>query len=398
MIRDVYLVAEREVAQKLRDRAFLLFTAFLVLLPVAGGMLGAFAGGGGGGGEQTEYSVGLVGQDRDRLGALVEEQAVVFGLKVDVEGLPNARAATRTVGEEKLDAAIVDGERLLTIGTPSTELQALLQSSAQRLRASESLQRLDAPPREVESVLGPSQSTGPLAVEQVAAGGGEHGSNWIAVSVGPILLFITVMTYGYWIANGVVEEKSSRVVEVVLATLRPSRLLMGKILGIGLLGLGQLALLAVVAWGVAFGADTELPPGALGVAASVLVWFVLGFAFYGCLFAVAGALVSKQEDIQYTQLPIMALLFVGYGAAFYGVDNPGAVVVKVLSLLPPFAPMLMPMRYTSGEAGALEVVTVALVMALATIGLVILASRLYSGAVLRFGARVPLLEAWRSSR
>lgn len=212
-----------------------------------------------------------------------------------------------------------------------------------------------------------------------------------------MLLFITVFTYGYWIANGVVEEKSSRVAEVVLSAIKPSRVLAGKIIGIGLLGLCQLLAVAGLGLVAALIADFELPPGAYGAAGSVLLWFVLGAIFYGLLFAVAGALVSRNEDLQYTTQPMMLLLFVGYGASIYLPNNPDSTVVGILSYLPPFSPVIVPVRMAFGEMGAVGYAVAVALMVATTVGLAALAARVYTGSMLRFGSRVRLGEAWRSS-
>ena len=119
------------------------------------------------------------------------------------------------------------------------------------------------------------------------------------------LLYGQLLVYGFWVAMGVVEEKSSRVVEVLLAAIPPRALIAGKIIGLGLLGLAQFALLGVV--GLAIAAATgaiELDSTKVGILAIVLVWFLLGFALYAGLFAMAGVLVSRQEDVQSTTTPL----------------------------------------------------------------------------------------------
>lgn len=110
-----------------------------------------------------------------------------------------------------------------------------------------------------------------------------------------------ILLFGMYVAMGVVEEKSSRVVELLLSTLRPLQLLWGKIIGIGAVGLLQLAAYGVVGVGAALATDTLTITGtALGVFASTLGWFVLGFAFFAVLYAAAGSMVSRQEDVNST--------------------------------------------------------------------------------------------------
>ena len=391
MNNSVLLVAAREVMEKVRDRAFILFTAFMLFLPIAGGVFGAFFSGP----DTLNYRVGLVGRDSGQLGAVLKEQKTAFSGTVKVQQLPNPKAARKAVKAGNVDAAVVNLNQVLADGRPATELETILQSSAGQVKSARSLQQAGVSPDQARSILSPE----PLSFQNVGAGGGASGIGPGAViaQFGMVFLFVTIFTYGYWIANGVVEEKSSRVIEVILSTIRPWRLLVGKILGIGFLALCQILLVLGLGLLVVSVSGLDLPPVAFGIFAAVLLWFVLGFAFYSCLFAVAGSLVSKQQDLQYTQLPLMVLIFIGYGAAFYEFGNPGSLVVQVLSFIPPFSPMVMLMRMGLGEVGAPQVVAAVLLTVTATAGLVLLAARLYAGSALRFGTRVSLREAWKSS-
>lgn len=391
MNNSVLLVACREVAEKIRDRAFIFFTAFMLLLPIGGGIFGAFFANP----ETQSYRVGLVGEGSEQLGAVLEEQRTAFNAEIEVEQIRDTDAARAEIEAGDVDAVVVDLDRILSEGQPGPELETLLQTSAQQIIAAQTLQDAGVNQDQAQSILNPE----PLAFQGVGAEGEgpEIGPGAVIAQFGMIFLFLTIFTYGYWIANGVVEEKSSRVIEVILSTIRPWRLMVGKIFGIGLLALVQILLvLGVGLLAVSF-SGLDLPPVALGIFAAVLLWFILGFAFYSCLFAVAGSLVSKQQDLQYTQLPLMVLIFVGYGAAFYEFGNPGSLAGQILSFIPPFSPMVMLMRMGVGEAGTLEVVAAALITVLATAGLVALAARLYAGSALRFGTRVSLRDAWKSS-
>lgn len=391
MNNSVLLVAWREVMEKIRDRGFILFTAFMLLLPIAGGIFGAFFTNP----DTQSYRVGLVGDGSEQLGALLEEQRTAFNAEIRVEQIPNPDMARSAVEAGDADAVVVDLDRILADGRPAAELQTLLQTSAQQINAARTLQQTGVSPDQAQSILNPE----PLSFQSVGAEGEgpEIGPEAVIAQFGMIFLFLTIFTYGYWIANGVVEEKSSRVIEVILSTIRPWRLMVGKIVGIGLLALLQILLVLGVGLLAVPVSGLDLPSVAFGIFAAVLLWFILGFAFYSCLFAVAGSLVSKQQDLQYTQLPLMVLIFVGYGGAFYEFGNPGSLAGQILSFIPPFSPMVMLMRMGVGEAGALEVIAAALITLLATVGLVLLGARIYAGSALRFGTRVSLREAWNSS-
>jgi ABC-2 type transport system permease protein len=205
--------------------------------------------------------------------------------------------------------------------------------------------------------------------------------------------------FGYWVASGVVEEKASRVVEVVLATIRPSHLLAGKILGLGLLGLLQLLVIGIVGVGAASAVGSlELDGDVLAAAGLALLWFVLGYAFYSCAFACAGAIVPRQEELQSSMTPLTTIILVSFFVAFAVIQDPDGTLATVSSFVPTTAPMTMPPRIALGEVPAWEVAAAVAVTIAATAVLVPLAARIYSGAILRTGSAVKLRDAWRMAR
>ena len=187
-------------------------------------------------------------------------------------------------------------------------------------------------------------------------------------------------------------------VEVILSTVSARQLLAGKVMGIGVVAMFQLlltvgaALAAVVLTGF-----VELPEAAWPAIWSVLGWFLLGFTFYAALFAAAGSLVSRQEELQNVTTPLTMVVLVGFFLAFAALNDPSSTLARVASFIPPVAPMVMPARITLGEVAPWEVVASAAVC-LASIAVSIpLAARLYRGAILRTGTRVQLFEAWRAA-
>jgi len=211
-----------------------------------------------------------------------------------------------------------------------------------------------------------------------------------------VLLYVALVIYGQLVASGVVEEKSNRVIEILLATVRPRQLLIGKVLGIGAVGLLQLTLLAVVALITVSRTQVISVPdvGVVSVVAG-LFWFIVGFLFYALIYAAAGSLVSRQEDIGSVTGPLSMLIVGTYLAFFWVVANPDNPIGIGLSMLPPFAPILMPARIATGDAQLWQVVVAAVLTIAAIAGLNALAARIYSNSVLRIGSRVPLGQAWR---
>ena len=387
MAKEILLVTGREVGEKMRNRAFVISTLFTLLFVVGILIVLPLVSGAG----SQEYDLAITDDDPERLGAVVRDQAKSVDAEVTLDKVAGRPAAEKAVREGDADAALADGT-ILFDGSLDPQLETLLQSGAQQLKTGETLASAGVSQEEVGDVLDPA----PLAAEDVA--GKEAGNDGFVAFAATFLLFMFIFSYGVWIAGGVAEEKSSRVVEVVLSSIRPFPLLAGKIVGIGFVGLCQLAVVALATAVVAPLSGFELPSAAPQILGAILLWYVLGIAFYGCLYAAAGSLVSCQEDVQHTQGPIMLFVFVGYGAAIYALNNPDAFVTRLLSFVPPFSPMLVPVRAGLGEVGGLEFAAAALLMLAATAGVLLLATRIYTGSVLRFGSRIPLGEALRAAR
>ena len=193
----------------------------------------------------------------------------------------------------------------------------------------------------------------PLAVTALDPPDPDSDTRRSAAFFGVLLLYFQLIGYGVWVALGVVEEKSSRVVELLLATLRPWQLLTGKVVGIGLLGLGQLVLTGLVGIAAALGTGAiDVPSGIAGVAGQVIIWFLLGFAFYACLYAALAALVSRQEEVQNVTAPLSILLVGSFFLAITALNSPDGGLAKVTSIVPPFSTMVMPIRWAAGDVPA----------------------------------------------
>jgi ABC-2 type transport system permease protein len=218
-------------------------------------------------------------------------------------------------------------------------------------------------------------------------------------AVGVILMFAAILMTGQMILMGVAEEKNSRVAEVVLGAMRPRLLLVGKVLAIGAIGLFEVLLTGALVLGVGRMLDTvELPPATGGAVAIVILWFLLGFAFYSTVYAAAGALVARHQNAANAAGPINIVVMIGYfigitSAGGAGAENP---VLRMASLLPPFAPTTMPLRMISGTLEVWEVVVSISLIVLSAYLLILLAERVYSGGLLA-GGKVKLREALRNA-
>ncbi|HVT68750.1 MAG TPA: ABC transporter permease, partial [Trebonia sp.] len=215
-----------------------------------------------------------------------------------------------------------------------------------------------------------------------------------------VLIWVLISVYGSQIALGIGEEKSSRVVEVLLSAVRPVQLLIGKVLGIGVLALGQALGIVLVFIVAGFAVGSSLVHGAtLGVVIAGGVFMILGYAFYCTAFAAAGSLVSRQSDVNSTILPVQLPLIIAYALSYTVIyANRASAFYHVLGFLPPTAPIAMPVLYGSGDAPVWQVVVSAVICAAGTVWMARLAVRIYTNSILRTGPRISIRQAIIESR
>jgi ABC-2 type transport system permease protein len=381
------IVARREFVERGRDRGFLISTAITLVVLVGVIVATSVLGG------ETLYRLGAVDDARQ-----VAERSVQAAqlLDVDVELVTTSddAAAVAAVRDGRLDAAVIGGAEIVVRSEPPTELVGIVRAVSQRMRTEEALRGTGLTDDQIRGAL----DQAPLGIRALEPVDDRRRENSAVAFVGVLALYGQLFAYGYWVAAGVVEEKSSRVVEVLLATVRPSQLLRGKILGIGVLGLLQLLLIGVVGLIAAQTVGSlDFPSGAIATIGIVLVWFVFGFFFYAGLFAVAGSIVPRQEDLQSTMTPLTLLIVGSFLIGLNAIGNPSSTLATVASLLPPSAPLVMPSRIVLGETSLLGALLSVAITVGATVALVPLATRIYSAAVLRPG-RVRIRQALRASR
>jgi ABC-2 type transport system permease protein len=220
---------------------------------------------------------------------------------------------------------------------------------------------------------------------------GSHAASVNIAYGAAILLYVALVLAGTWVTSGIVEEKSSRVVEVMLATVRPGELLAGKLVGIGLVALGQVAAAAGSAVATALAVGSIALPHTLSLTAlEVIGWFALGYALYATAFAAAASLVSRQEDAPAVTTPLNAVMIAAFLTSMTAAEHPAGELTRVLSLTPPFAPLLMPVRQAAGPVPAWEV-ALAVALALGAIAVAVrAAATIYGRTALHAGARIPL--------
>jgi ABC-2 type transport system permease protein len=379
------IVGRREFVERARDRGFVISTAITLAILVGFIVVTALLDRG------TSFDLGVVGEDSRPVGRDVALAGAALDVEIRVRVLFDVAAAEQAILDGQVDAAIVDAETIVVKSEPPTQLVSLIQAESLRQRARAALEAEGLTGEEVDAAL----AQRPLPVDALEPRDARRRENAAVAFVGVLALYGQLFAYGYWVAAGVVEEKASRVIEVLIATIRPSELLRGKIFGIGFLGLAQLLLIGVVGLGTSIAVGSlEFPSGALATVGLVLFWFVLGFFFYAGLFAVAGSIVSRQEDLQTTMTPLTILIVGSFFIGISATGNPDSTLATVASLLPFSSPLVMPTRIVLGEVSAPEVVLSVLISVGATAALIPIATRIYSRALLQPG-RVKLRQVVR---
>ena len=235
----------------------------------------------------------------------------------------------------------------------------------------------------------------------------EYASRRIVGIVFVVLIFITLVIYGMWVAAGVVAEKSSRVMELLISAASARQLVLGKVLGIGAAGATQYAVIIasallalVVEEGVSvalLGPGGSVAPSLVALSPGLLLafasFYVLGFALYALIYAAAGSLVSRPEDLQIIALPLSLIAIVGYFQAVLALSGGTAGFIRFASYVPFWSPFVMLTRLSIGRVEPWEVV-VSFGLLIVTIGIVgVIAIRIYSAGVLLYGQR-PGLRAY----
>ncbi|GAA2003750.1 ABC transporter permease [Catenulispora subtropica] len=373
------LVMRREFVERGRDRGFAISVGVSLAIVLVAVVIASLVSNKN---KTPSFDVGFAGTRAAVQQQMAENAAPAYKIKLTASVVSDAdlAAARQQVEDGKLDALVADG-RVYVQDSVDPKLEPVLATA----NLASQVPNLDQV--QVQTVM------------KLAPKDPEAGQRKTIALIAEIMLFSQMIAYCMWVATGVVEEKSSRVIEVLLSSVSPRALLTGKIIGIGALGLLQLA--ATVAVGLAAGSAT----GALHMTAQVwqtvgivAVWFVLGYIFYASAYAAVAARVSRQEEMQTAVQPLNLLLMVPYFAAFAAIGNPDAGWVRVLSLIPPFSVLIQPVRIAGGDASWWEPVVAIGLMGAMTVGIVLAGARVYENSVLRFGSKVSLRAAWTAGR
>jgi len=352
--QSVWLVSNREITARLRSKSFLIATGILLLISMASVIVGGIVSQ-----NQSLTKVAVVGT-----AISVVERTKAFDI-VDADSVASAEALVR---DGTVEAAVVPSTQADSVlGITVVALNSVPNGVLSALSVSPELQILD--PAEQDKFL----------------------AYLVAIGFG-IIFLMSATTFGATIAQSVVEEKQTRIVEILLSTISVRALLAGKVLGNSLMAFAQIVAIGLL---VSIGLAATGQRVLLADVGPAIVWFAVFFAFgfvlLASLYAATASMVSRQEDVGSATSPVLFLVMIPYFMVVFFNDNP--LVLTIMSYVPFSAPVGMPVRIFLGQAEWWAPVLSLVVLALSTVVVILIGSRIYSNALLRMGARVSFREA-----
>jgi ABC-2 type transport system permease protein len=414
-MHEVWLIARREYLERVRSRAFLMMTILfplMISLLIGGSLFASKLGSG-------AKKIAIASNDSVLAREVAEEMQSPSSTTNPPEVIAPATEAERAALNRRVENKALDGylwlEKKTDASAPAATFVSRSSGDLFSLGALESAVNHGVE-REQLIQHGVSSAeinamTRHLEIETVQLRQGQLvPSNSMKSFFGAyammFLIYFTVVFYGMNVARSVVEEKTSRIFEVLLSTVKPESLMAGKLLGVGAAGLTQLGIWFVLISAVV-GTSAAASAGPQGLAAFgihplqlffLAAYFLLGFFFYSAIAAAVGASVSSEQEIQQFSMVIVAPLTVGMILISYITSNPTALPVVLLSLFPPCAPIVMFLRMSSQMPPAWQIALSMVLMLVFIWGAIWVASRIYRVGILMYGKRATLPEMLRWMR
>jgi len=415
----IWLIVRREYRARVRQRSFVIITVLMavgfVLLACAPTIVQAIRNG--------KESTTTIAVTDTTTPATTEDEITRLDQQLRVDGTSSAIALTTVNGpvellRDQVNRGTYQGLLILSrnpAGDPMFEYDtksgtrdttaARIQQAASLLAIQDRLTRAGVSPSRQTQIFAPpafAVSATKATTKAGAQSESQKNTNRGIAYILDILLYTTIIVYGMWIAGGVVEEKSNRIMEIMINAATPTQLMAGKILGIGAAALTQY-LCITIPGGIALAAQGRIAQVLLGkrtgaaaldltglsvtAVVAFLGFFILGFLLYAALYAGAGSLVSRQEDVQQIAAPMQMAMVGSFFAAIFALGKPDATLTRVLAFIPFCSPLVMLTRVLVGHPAPWEVaLSVAILIASIAFSLM-LAARIYRIGVLLYGAR-----------
>jgi ABC-2 type transport system permease protein len=428
-MRNVWLIAHREYIERVRTRGFLVTTIMIPVIMVTFIFGSMFLGAKG----TTDIHIAVVSSDTqlalDLQDELLRQQEQRAEIQLQPDGSKAKPSAltrqpeiivdaidpgpvTRSELDQSLDSGDIDGYLWITPAsapggrptfafTPRSSRQASIKntiaSALDKVLIREQLAHRGIVAADADTMLQPVQIVASRKPQQK-----DNTSAEISVSVLFFVMYLVIMLYGMNVARSIIEEKTSRIFEVMLATIRPEAMMAGKIIGVGSVGLTQVGIwlsagLVLAGAFLAFhlGGDSFYFSLTLSQIIFFFVYFILGYLFYASIAAGLGAMTNSEQELQQLNLFLVMPLLLCFGVLGPLLTKPDSTLARVLALIPPFTPLLMYFRVSLGHPAVWEVVLSLVLTSASICGLIWITSRIYRIGVLMYGKRPNLLEILR---
>lgn len=422
--RRVWLIAQREWTTRVHQRSFIVTSIIQVVLILAAALIplgvAKFSG------DDSNETISVVVVDQTDAGvaerlqpylAPVNDDMAPMAISTDADSPEDARSMVDN-GDADYALIAAQGENGLAYtiyneSGESSDAAQRLSGAVSSLSVEQRLEDAGLSADQVRRAFAPPTIQLAKADETEASDGSPGGAEIAIAYASAIIMFMAVMQYGTWIAQGVVEEKSSRIMEIMVNAATPRDLLAGKVSGIMLAALTQLVPILLVG-ALVFGLqpqladlvnvssssliDIDFAAISLRAAGLFFVYFILGFLLYGCVYAGLGSMVSRQEEVNQAISPMLTFMMIGYAGAFVVLASPNSLIAKILSIVPLTSPFTAVGRALLGDFPAWQLVLSIVLLAVTVLIGAWLAGRLYRVGVLLYGQKPSLREMLKLSR
>lgn len=417
----VFAVMKREYMERVRSRWFIMATVFgPILMGVLLFLPGWLANRSQSSGDATD--IVIIDASGSALGRRIGDALVAGGgtrpvvRVVEPSGIVLAEStatkeviAKQTQGYLLVDALTLAGERARYAGRNASTLLDMrrLQDGVRLAVLGLRFEQAGLDPQRVQALSRIKLEMTTERLSERGRGGGGENSVFLAYGVA-MLLYMSIVLYGQAIMMGVIEEKTQRVAEVVVASISPEKLLAGKVLGVGSVGLTQqvvwigsaIAMLQLKgpiarALGIATVSTFTVPTVSIGTGLTLLVFFLLGYTLFATLFAAAGSMVSSTQDAQQVATPLTLLIVPSLLLLTPVLMEPNGALSRIFTIVPFTAPILMPVRMSLTNVPVVEVLASISLLVLSCLGAVWVAARIYRVGVLMYGKKPSLAEVMR---
>lgn len=425
-MRKVWAVIRREFIERVRTRWFLVSTIlgplFMITAAVLPSLLAMKSG--------SVNRIELISGGADSLASRIRAQLIHSGrfdtaamsriVSVDEDLVARAEStALRQVTEGALDGYLVLTTATIEAGRADYRARnvsslrdlGIIEGAVRQSVVIERLTRRGIDPAVVQEAQGRID----LRSSRISrGGGGESGETTFLLGyIVGFLLYMNILLYGINVMRSVIEEKQTRIIEVLVSSLRPFQLMIGKVLGVGAVGLFQFAIWSGAGYLLMHNRDkllaffhiSTMAPSAFALPVIrnelliiAIAYFLLGYLLYSALFAMAGSTCSTETDAQQAQMPVMMLLVFSLFISFGALPDPGGRMAVVASMVPFSAPIIMPVRVATSDVAFSQIALSLAIMAVSCLVVVWGAARVYRIGILMYGKRPSLKELLRWAR